>query len=695
MTQAFWERFVKSVKTRGTRVAPLHIETGGVTHILERYEAEGDTFLIQRKLLTARMDHRRPIMLIRKSDLRTARSGMLFIACTGTFSSILVPLLAQHLGNLSNVPQAKRSEMLRQQIVLGNLSHKSIDLLQRDTSLQLMIEADQWLQKQGFGLDEVIFLERSPELLDYTRKQGQEWRIRPRVYTLSEMRIAIDHAWQCVSTRTHYCVSFKGVHYITYPEFQQLIAFAATNTDALRDCLYEWVALPPGQTLSRMRRIKYETYHVIEFFGVTRAVAEKLLIPPLERLLEGITLKRTDARDVSDTLAGIGLLFLHALTNPAYALAKSDATVRDLYRLITDDFSSDQEQIDFDDRRIALPGVTIEEGRCIFHPGADERTQTVVNHLLRRLSLQESVEYINVYDVRSSKTLSIGGQSREIVIKTNRHPIAASYIEKRLGSVRVGYANYLLTRANVFRALGASYPVFQLLTEHDAPQTLEHRRTETPYFLRTRCPGDPISTIPLEFFRSDPENPNSAEDGDVVLGIARLYGAAAAQNLMVKKYLPAERTCRFGRGKEIFESTYDPFKHRPMPSSVHVCSIRGSMGWPTLAQTQDNLDESYNFYMHAYAVVLGNYWKTHAEACTLNEAASAFFDGIEKKTEAMHWTYQKNRRSFDSFDPGLRPVFAFRAKLDFSLWALEATAHDLPKLRERFMDYVRDVFVKI
>ena len=60
----------------------------------------------------------------------------------------------------------------------------------------------------------------------------------------------------------------------------------------------------------------------------------------------------------------------------------------------------------------------------------------------------------------------------------------------------------------------------------------------------------------------------------------------------------------------------------------------------------------------------------------------------------MHWAYLRDRRDFDAFDPRLPPRYAFRPKLDFALWALSRAAETLPALRERFMDAVRDVFVK-
>jgi hypothetical protein len=316
-----------------------------------------------------------------------------------------------------------------------------------------------------------------------------------------------------------------------------------------------------------------------------------------------------------------------------------------------------------------------------------------VEYLTQRLSHNEYAEFINICDVRSTKVLSSGsGQSREIVMKTNRTPVPNAYVQKRLSSVRAGYANYLLTRANVFRSLGADYPFFQLIsvTSHD------QHKGETPYFIRSRCPGDPLDAIPAALLKVDPENPESNEDPNVILKLAELYGWAAAQNLVVKKYIPGETpTCRFGRGKEIFQFIYDARYHRPMPARVRVCSIRGTMGWPNLTQNSTNLRDVHRFYLHAYAVALGKFWRQHAETCTLNECASAFFNGFERKTEAMQWAYYRDRENFDTFDPGLRPVYNFRARLDFALWGLDRAGKDLPALREHFMDHVRDVFVRV
>jgi hypothetical protein len=228
------------------------------------------------------------------------------------------------------------------------------------------------------------------------------------------------------------------------------------------------------------------------------------------------------------------------------------------------------------------------------------------------------------------------------------------------------------------------------VTSHD-----QHRE-ETPYFIRSRCPGDPLDAIPTSLFKTDPDNPDSNEDPNVILKLSELYGWAAAQNLVVKKFIPGDPpTCRFGRGKEIFEFVYDARYHRPMPARVRVCSIRGTMGWPNLTQNSTNLRDVHKFYLHAYAIAMGNFWRQHAETCTLNECASAFFNGFERKIEAMQWAYYSDRENFDTFDPGLRQVYNFRARLDFALWGLERAGKDLPALREHFMDHVRDVFIRI
>lgn len=694
------DRMVGRVRRQGRRLGEVHAESTAESRVFDVFALGDDLFLIQRVDAgdTPAHERRRSMVLIEQRDLRIGKRGWLCALGTGYFGTILTPLFTGALGpDLCRVPKARRSAVLTRRVVLANVSDGVAELLQRETDFALVARAADWLAAQGFGLNEVVFGERTPQALAYTERRGQLWRVRPRVYTLAEMREAVARARLRIDTAAHYYVSIRGVHWVTVQEFSRLAELARTEPAKILACLREWAAMAPGENANAMRREKTHGLHAVEFFGLTHEDELGLLIPAVERLLEGMTLGRMNAEDMADTLAGLALLYRRLLVDPAYADLGDEATVRALYACVADD---DQDgsglRVDFDARRVALPGASFDgaagaENRPIPHIGADRRTIEVIHYLVSRLSLNERLEYVNVYELRSTKDLTTAtGLTREIVFKTNRTPIPVSYIQKRLGSVRAGYADYLLTRANVFRALGADYPAFQLLTDASGGG-----RRAAPFFLRTRSPGDPLAAIPPALFLSNPENPASPEVPDVIVALARLYGSAAAQNLAAKKYIAGPpATARFGAGKEIFEFAYDPFLHRQMPAHVQVCSIRGTMGWPNLAQDETNLHDSYRFYLRQYAAVLGDYWLAHQDACTLNECAAAFFDGFERKIEAMHWNYLQGKAHFDTFDPGLRDCFTFRPKLDFALWALEAAAKDLPALRERFMDYVRDVFVK-
>ncbi len=699
MSQSFYSPILRLVRTQGTLLR--RVETRGMLGIrkFDVYAYNDDRFLIQVGT-TEKEDletdaYRRPTVLIRRKDLTPQHpKGWLFALGTGHFGTILTPLFSRELGDdLCKVPQNRRSEVISHKVVLANLTPKTLDLLQRDTDFRLLVEADQWLQSYHIGMEHIRYFERTPEVLAHTERLGQLWRVRPQVYALEEMRETLNRAYQILESDTHFYVSVRGIRWLTYKEFMRISTLARTSPERIKAALHEWVAMPSGTNQSAMRSVKYGGRHAMEFFGISRELAERFLIPSLERILEGILQKRMTADDVADTLEGLGMLFKKSLTSPALADPNSDASVRQLYELISDDVTAALTHIDFDARKIALPGATFHNGIPVYHPGIDKQSRTVVEYLIQRLSHNEHAEYVNICDVRSAKGLAAGsGQSREIVIKTNRMPVPTAYIQKRLGSVRSGYANYMLTRANVFRALGADYPFFQLIsvTSHD-----QHRE-ETPYFIRSRCPGDPLDAIPPSLFKTDPSNPESSEDPNVVLALAERYGWAAAQNLVVKKFIPGENpTCRFGRGKEIFEFVYDARYHRPMPARVRVCSIRGTMGWPNLTQNSTNLRDVHKFYLRAYAIAMGDFWRQHTETCTLNECASAFFNGFERKMEAMQWMYYNDKHNFDTFDPGLRQIYNFRARLDFALWGLERAGKDLPALREHFMDHVRDVFVRV
>ncbi len=688
-----FEELMKRVRESGIRLRELSTETSRGKLSLVCYRYKRDLFLIPQVGIAYRRARRYPVVLIKKKDLEIGKDGYLFAYCEGNYSTLLTPLFTGRFGKeLCHVSATKRDAVLAHRVVYANRTQGGVEIVQRETDFELLLQADQWFQSHQFQLNECIFFERTEAILKYAEENGILWRVRPRVFSQEEKKITVNHAWQQAESVAHYYVSVRGVHWLSFEEFERVASFALHHPEILFDCLKEWVGVPIGKALCAMCRPKANR-HAIEILGVPRADAEIYLIEPLMKIYGAMKRKAMRPQDVADAFTALSRIFYRLLKDKDFARLSSATMVDVLYDIIMDDDTKQTpEEIDFDNRRIAVPGVSFKDGQIIQHPGIDELTLRIVGHLVDRLSFNEKAMSINVFVVRSSKTLtSETARSREIVIKTNRTPVPISYIQKKLGSVRVGYADYTLARANIFRTLGADLPILEVLTVTGNYSS----REETPYFLRTRCPGDPLSAIPEEWFKINVHNKNGAEDPDVVRALAQLYGSAAADNLIAKKFLPSEGICRFGKGKEIFEFVYDPFKRRLMPTRVQTCSIRGTMGWPNFEKIEDNLNEAHRFYLNAFAKELASYWRKHADACTLNECANAFFDGFMRKIEAMHWTYQQNKSSFDTFDPGLRPGYYFREKLDFALWSLVEAEKRLLKLREDFLDAVRANLIRV
>jgi hypothetical protein len=278
------------------------------------------------------------------------------------------------------------------------------------------------------------------------------------------------------------------------------------------------------------------------------------------------------------------------------------------------------------------------------------------------------------------------GVTREIVFKTDRRPLCTSLIEKRLALKTPGYGSYMLARVEASKALGVDFGEYRLLMRLDSAAGREMN-----YFIRNRCPGEPLDDIPPRMFQR--AGGEGGEDPGVVLELGALLGDAAAQNLALKKYLPGPADCRFGAGKEIFEFGYDIAARREMPRDVRLCSIRGCFGWPDTAYTEANLDALFDFYFGCYARVLHRYWLKHREAVALEPLAERFFDGFEFKTREMHWNYSVRREQFDAFDPHLPRHYAFVKKWRFALWALEGQLRRIESLRGLFAEKVRQVAV--
>jgi len=333
----------------------------------------------------------------------------------------------------------------------------------------------------------------------------------------------------------------------------------------------------------------------------------------------------------------------------------------------------------FDDRRTALPGATYRGGRPDLHARADSRSRAILEYVQSKLSHGETIEYVNIYEVRVNSTQALGlGETREIVYKTNRMPLPARLIEKRLAHTTPGYGSYMLARVAAYRSLGIRLCDYHLLARHDA-----RSERDVNYFVRNRCQGDPFGAIPRSRFLmpADEGGSEGVENPDVILAVAALMGSAAAQTLVMKRYIPERDSCRFGEGKEIIEFGYDVHLLREMPIRAHFCSARGAMGWPNIEWSNANLMEQFDFYMSRFAEVVFAFWLEHRAFIHLDEVCERFFDGFASKTREMHWIYVNRREQFDAFDPDLRGVFNFKGKWAFALWALERQARRMDLLK--------------
>ncbi len=694
MARRFFNQFIQRIKHEARhRPGDVTItDNSGKKRTFEAYDWGCDTFVFETRLASIEDNARLPVSVVRKSVLVRGAAGFVFIATCGNHSVALAPLMNGMLWNLGQVAPKHRSAAIRERVVVGNVNENAIDIYQRDTLLDAMQEADDWFRGVGLGLDRVCFVERIPATLERYRACGQEWRFRTQACTRSGMEAFCRMSHRSIDTSAQYYYGVKGIHFLTYPEFVRVVGLAREDPAAVVAVLREWVALSNGSRFSNMRLLKYQGHREIDFFGLKTGRAESLIVPGLERMLEGITIGRSLPGDVAETLAGIAAVFKQALELPAYADETSDAFILDLYRHLTGAVYLDADETlspHFDDRRVALPGATYSGGKAEPHPNADARSLSIIAQLEHMLNFNESMEYVNIYEIRSCEDLPIGqGNTREIVYKTNRKPLVSSLIEKRFASSRPGYGSYMLTRVNAFRALGATYCSYQLLTRLN-----DRNRAEMHFFLRDWCPGNSIDFISPGCFVSSGNDSDQTEDAEILEKLVFLYGEAAAQNLIAKKYVAEENSNRYGIGKEIFEFAFDPRRMKEVPVAVRICSIRGIMGWPNHAQTPENLQAVYRFYLRVFAEKLCAFWRRHSAACPLNTLANAYFEGFAAKTTEMHWNYRMRQGAFDTFEPHLRPGFEFEARWEFALWALCEQFNSLAVLREQFMDYVRDCLI--
>ena len=683
----FAARIRRLARPRPQRVS---VSAMGRDRVFCCYDWGSDSFIFEKDILKNWENHL-PVLVVRKSELNKGQNGRIMTFTSGNHATAAIPLLTGKFWNFNAVSPSRRNQVLSQSIVYANVVNGVLEISQRDVSTQILTDADDWLQGLGIPLDGILMAERNDETLEHYRTCGEEWRIKPLAWTRKEIEFALRSSRTHINTRLTYYHSAKGVHFLSYSDFHKLDDLIREDFAQFKECLRELVSVHEGEKSSFLRMPKFHGHHEVELFGVRRGTAALRLIPLLERLMEGLTLRFFGEQETAQHFQVIDAMFKSMLERPTLADDTSTDFCETLYMHLTGEIyytHNDLGSLAFDDRRTALPGATFIGGRPDYHPGVDERSRVLFLNVEQQLSQDEIIEYANVYEIRSeneddaedSEETGLGdGATREIVYKTNRRALPHSLIEKRLAQKRARYGSYVLARVQAFQELGVNFCNYKLLLLHEAQNDRDMN-----YYIRDRCPGEPLWDIPARIYRRvDDPNAKGGEDPRVALVVGSLLGDAAAQNLAVKKYLPQEG-CRFGVGKEIFELGYNITCKREMPMRVAICSVRGNLGWPDLSCTDANFQKLIDFYFSCYADTLYEFWLQHRAAVTLSDLEDQFFDGFEFKTRAMHWCYSSRREQFDQFNPHLPAAYGFQKKWSFALWALDLQLRRIDELRTFF-----------
>ena len=673
----FLARIRKSGVKRRTEVKTVAM---GRERSFSAWDVGDDTFIFEDGIRD-HLDERPSVLIVPKCELKRRTKGWVLTITTGNHSVAAFPLLDGRFWKLSSLPSAKRGVVLMGSILCANIIDSTIETSQRDVPSKKLYAADEWLLGVcGFALDDIVMGDRNEATLQHYRELGQEWRVKPLAWTESEMKVALAASKRRIATKTVYYHSSRGVHFLSFSEYKRIGRLAETDPEEFRRCVREFVSVYEGQRYSFARMPKYRGHHEIELFGIRRGLGVERIVPELEKLMELVVLGRISQEEIIRKRDEITALYESLLSSPELADDTSRQFTETLYMHITGEIYSvmgEGSTPAFDDRRTALPGATYELGRPVYHPGCDERSEILLSNLRGLMSKDEIVVYANVYEIREDESTPIGkGRTREIVFKTNRRPLENSLIEKRLASARKGYGSYMLSRIGAMRSMGISLAPNYILLRR---RVLKGRRA-VDFYIRDRCEGEPIGSIPANYFCNADDA--SVEETSVVLALARLMGDAAAQNMAMKRFDPKTFSPLFGVGKEIYEFEYDIVRQRVVPKTVRTCSLRGSFGWPDVEFTEENLSRFVNFYLAHYAHALKAYQRQHG--VPMQELATQFMDGFEFRTNALSWQLSVMRDQFESFDPKLPRSYNFKRKWDFIMWSLERQERRLPMLRQMF-----------
>lgn len=666
----FAYKFIARVRQQAKRKNTYAtITSGGRQRSFVAYDWGTDTFIFERDVWKIKPEHA-PVVIVRKDALIEGREGRIMCVTTGSHSVASIPLLKGLFWNLGRVADKDKSFVMTKRVVCSNFVGDNIEISQRDVPIDEIFDTDDWLRGLGWSLTNVVIAERSGSAVECYRKLGQEWRIKPLVWTRAEM----DTALAAVRTRIHskfsYYHNVKGVHFLAYEDFAALVPLCATDFDAVKDCINELVSPSEVGDVPALRDHKFHGHHEIELFGIRDPLASERVTSLIEELQKSFSDPEFTSEKAAAALNGICSVFHSSLSFPDLADKSTDLFVSSMYKHLTGEVyngSNDLIVPAFDDRKTALPGVTFRGGKQDVHPGADNRTRAIIDYAESLLSHGEQIEYANVYELHLDDRIPLGkGPTREIDFKTNRMPVSMRLIEKRLAHQGIEYANYMLARVQAFQALGIAFVGHHLLSRQDKTTG------DSCYFVRERCPGYALNKISKNRFqRPTGENGIFKDFPDAILMTAAQAGKAAAQVLAVKKYLPGSNPVHFNEGKEILEFAYDLNYSCEMPAKIRLCSIRGSLGWPCIDKTPENIEVCFDTYAESFAATIVDIWRKHQRAVTLDQVVKHFNEGFSLTTRELYRNYASQRELFTQFDPGLRSIFKFVPKWNFALWALE------------------------
>ena len=692
--QNFLKMLVAESNQRETK---LTLKAWGKERTFVAFDLFDDTFIFEDGIWD-HLENKDSVILVPKSVFVEAKPGEkkrrvfgnIMTVTSGNHAVASIPLLSGQFWDIKGVDEKQRGETLMKRLVCANVVGDTIEISQRDVETPDVVEMDDWLQALGCPMRNVVLIDRIDSTLQYYNKRGQEWRIKPLAWTIGEMHSAIRSS----SSHIHSCIKYfhnvKGVHFLTYKNF---IAWGEKIEKNYQDFLIgltELAGTNEQYPTSNLMLHKYRTHHEIELFGLPEGVAEQVIIPELIELHRDINNnEKVFPQDVSERFNSIANTFRTALIEPAFQDEESQTFIQTLYRNITGQVYFDETyglvSSAFDDMRTALPGATYMLGNRFIHDGADARTIAILDVLEREISHGDRIEHVNIYEIRSnSESVKLGeGKSREIVFKTMWNPKDTRIIEKRLAQSSTGYGAYTLARVSAFRSLGISYGRHRLIARSDGSSGDIH------YFTRARYPGIPFNKIPkMLFCVRDPVTGKydlANESADVVRALIRLLGGSAAETMILKKY-KVDGDNHFCQSKEIIEFGYDVRYGKEMPIGLHLCSIRGTMGWEDTKQDEGNLLKMFDFFIREFVVTINRFAEEHP-VLTRYDIADAFFEGFSAKTREVYWNYMNRREQFDNYSPRIYGDYRFSEKWSFVLWSLIEQRKRLDYLYDLFMEY--------